>query len=152
MQQGRTPGLIAALITGGIFAVVTGIEGTMARTVGAINASLLEHLAAGLLAVIGVAIVLLRGSLDLSAARSVMPLAGVGAVLVIFAVAGVAYAVPRIGVAAGNLALVAGQMTVAVTMDTLGVAGYERIPLTPMRAAGLLLMVVGTYLVLPRNG
>jgi transporter family-2 protein len=152
MQQRMNVGVIVAVITGGLFGVVTTIEGAVARSVGAINASLLEHFFAAFIAIPAVIILFLRGNLTLDNTRDILPISALAGVLVLVAVAGVAYAMPRVGVAAGNMALVAGQMAIAVLIDTVGVAGYEKVPLTLPRVAGLLLMVVGIFLVLPRQG
>ena len=51
MLQRLNLGVIVAVITGGVFGAVTAIEGNIARSVGAINASLLEHSIAGLIAI-----------------------------------------------------------------------------------------------------
>ncbi|MGB7873187.1 MAG: hypothetical protein WBL25_02300 [Anaerolineales bacterium] len=37
-------------------------------------------------------------------------------------------------------------------IDTIGIAGYDKVPLTLPRLAGLAFMVIGVYLVLPRQG
>jgi uncharacterized membrane protein YdcZ (DUF606 family) len=58
---------------------------------------------------------------------------------------------PRIGVTAGNMALILGQMAIVVLIDTVGIGSYPRVQLTIPRIAGLLLMVAGIYLVLPKN-
>lgn len=152
MQQELSLGLITAVITGGLFAVLVSIEGSMARVVGAINASLLEHLVAGGLSVIVVVFLILRGGFDWSPVRGVLPQAALAGVIVLVAVAGVAYAMPRVGVLAGVLALFFGQMGIAVLIDSIGLAGYEKIPLSPQRIIGLLIMTGGIYLVVPRNG
>ena len=151
MLQRLNIGIVVAAITGGVFGVVTAIEGNIARSVGAINASLLEHAFAGFIAIPAILIIILSGRLDWQTAKSVMPASAVVGVLVLIAVAGVAFSMPRIGVTAGNMALILGQMTIVVLIDTIGVAGYPRVQLTIPRIAGLLLMVAGIYLVLPKN-
>lgn len=152
MREPITLGVFVAVITGCVFAVVTTIEGYIGRAIGAINATVLEHLMAALVAVAAIAMILLRGGLTWESARPVIPASIVAGFLVIVAVGGVAYAIPRAGVAAGNMAMVLGQMALAVLIDTIGLAGYERIPLSLPRIAGLLLIAAGTYLVLPRSG
>lgn len=151
MLQRLNLGVVVAVITGGVFGVVTALEGNIARTVGAINASLLEHAIAGFISIPAILIIIFSGRLAWSSAKSVLPLSAVVAVLVLVAVAGVAYAMPRMGVTAGNMAIILGQMAVVVLIDTLGLAGYSKVPLSFPRIAGLLLMVGGIYLVLPRN-
>jgi uncharacterized membrane protein YdcZ (DUF606 family) len=57
-----------------------------------------------------------------------------------------------VGVTAGNMAILFGQIAIAVLIDTLGFGGYEKVPLNLPRIAGLVFMIVGVYLVLPRQG
>jgi uncharacterized membrane protein YdcZ (DUF606 family) len=52
---------------------------------------------------------------------------------------------------AGNMAIVFGQIAVAVVIDTLGLGGYDPIPLQPVRILGVILLGVGLYLALPRS-
>ena len=152
MGQRLNIGVIIGAITGGVFGLVTTIEGTVARTVGAINASLIEHAFAACIAVPAVIILFMRGSLTWDNTREIMPISALAGVLVLVGVAGVAYSMTRVGVTAGNMALLFGQMAIAVLIDTIGVAGYDKVPLTLPRIAGLSLMVIGVYLVLPRQG
>lgn len=151
MLQRLNVGVIVAVVTGGVFGLVTALEGNIARTVGAINASLLEHSIAGLIAIPAILIIILSGRLEWGNAKSVLPQSAFVGVLVLVAVAGVAFSMSRMGVTAGNMALIFGQMAVVVIIDTYGLVGYPRISLTLPRIAGLLLMLVGIYLVLPRS-
>ena len=144
-------GILVAGITGIVFGGVTAVEGYISRSVGAVNASLIEHVFAAMIAVPAVIYLFMRGTLTWEGTKSILPISAVAGVLVLVAVAGVAYAMPRIGVAAGNMAMMFGQMTVAVIIDMIGVGGYDKVPLTLPRIAGLALMIVGVYLVLPRQ-
>lgn len=151
MLQRLNLGVVVAMVTGAIFGVVTTIEGVVGRTIGAINASLLEHAIAGLIAIPAIVFLLMSRRLDMESTRSVLPLSAVVAVLVIIAVAGVAYAMPRIGVTAGNMAILFGQLGIVILVDTLGIGGYPKVALSLPRIAGLLLMGAGIFLVLPRS-
>ena len=151
MQQRMRLGVMVAAVTGGVFGVVTTVEGYISRSVGAINASLIEHVFAAMVAVPAVIYLFARGSLTWDNTREIMPISAIAGVLVIVAVAGVAYAMPRTGVAAGNMAMLFGQMAIAIIIDSIGIAGYDKVPFTLPRIAGLVLMIVGVYLVLPRS-
>ena len=63
----------------------------------------------------------------------------------------IAFAFPRIGQVAGQGAIILGQMLVAVVVDSRGLGGGERIPLEPRRLAGLLVMGVAAWLLVPRQ-
>lgn len=151
MQQRLNLGVIVGVITGGVFGVVTTIEGAVARSIGAINASLIEHVFAACIAIPAVIILYLRGNITWENTRGILPISAIAGVLVLIAVAGVAFAMSRVGVAAGNMAMLFGQIGVAVLIDTIGVVGYDKVPLTLPRLAGLVLMGVGVYLVFPRQ-
>jgi len=134
-----------------IFAVVSAIEGFIGRNVGAVNASLLEHSISGVIAVILIAAVAVRGNINWEVAKSIFPQMVMGSVLVLVGVAAIAYAIPRTGVAIGNFAIVLAQIVVAVIIDSVGLGGYERIPITIPRIIGLTLMALGLFVILPRN-
>lgn len=151
MREQLTLGVIVAVLTGAGFGVLTTIEGAIGRALGAVNATLLEHLIAGVISVVAVVVIVTRSGLQWTTVRPIMPQAIAGALLVIIAVAGVAFAFPRAGVAAATLGLIFGQMVMAFTIDTVGLLGYERVPVSTVRILGLLLMAAGTYLVLPKN-
>ncbi len=76
---------------------------------------------------------------------SVSGLLGIGIIT------GVAYAFPKTGVAAGAAAVITAQMAVAFTVDTLGLAGGNAVPLSWARLAGLGLLALGTWAILPRG-
>jgi bacterial/archaeal transporter family-2 protein len=151
MDAGLRVGLFAALGTGIGLGIVTTLEGRLGRAVGALNASILEHLLGGGLALALFVILLLSRKLEWGAVKGYIPLAGVLAVLVFVCVAGIAYAIPKTGIAAGTFALVFGQIACAIAIDAMGFAGYERIPISFSRAIGLALMGLGLFFVLPRN-
>jgi len=66
-------------------------------------------------------------------------------------IAGIAYALPKIGIAAGLSTIIAGQMAVAVLVDTFGLAGGQPIPLNWARIGGLGLLALGTWAILPKG-
>ena len=152
MEASLRLGLIAALAAGCLFGIIVALEGAVSKVVGAINASVLEHFFGGSIAFIIVGILLIRGRVEFSIIRPVIPISIILGILVFAAVATVAFAIPRTGVALGNFAVVFGQLLLAVVIDTAGVGGLERVPLSPQRIIGLLVMIAGIYLVFPKHG
>ena len=73
MADGLKVGLVAALAAGSLFGIITAIEGAVARVVGGVNSSLYEHFFAGIIAIVVLAVLLMRGQLALGTARSVRP-------------------------------------------------------------------------------
>jgi transporter family-2 protein len=78
--------------------------------------------------------------------RSVLLIAGL---LGIFVIAGLAFSLPKIGVAAGLGMIITGQMVVGVIVDTFGLTG-DPIPLSVSRLGGLVLLAFGTWLIVPK--
>jgi bacterial/archaeal transporter family-2 protein len=58
----------------------------------------------------------------------------------------VSYMIPRVGVAAAIIAVVAGQLLVSTVLDHFGWLGATGRPMEPTRALGLLVVLVGVWL------
>jgi transporter family-2 protein len=72
--------------------------------------------------------------------------AAMGAVIVV----GITFAAPRIGTAATVGIITAGNLLMAAVIDRFGLFGLEKIGLTWVRVAGLVLLTVGAALTLKR--
>lgn len=72
---------------------------------------------------------------------------GLGMVILPF----VALSLPTLGLVAGEVAIIGGQLLVSLVVDTFGLAGGEPIPLDWQRLLGLLLMGIAVYLLLPKT-
>ena len=83
--------------------------------------------------------------------KAFAPLAAMLAILVFTCVAGIAYSIPKTGIAVGNFALVFGQLAFAVVIEATELIGGERTPISLARIGGLVLMATGLVLVLPRD-
>lgn len=149
MREALSLSALVAVGVGVTFGVVSAVEGALAQLNGPIKASLFENIAAGILSItVFLALFMTARGERAYITASTIGLAIVAGVLVIAAVAGIGYSIPRIGVAAGNMAIVFGQIAVAVVIDSLGLGGYEPIPLKPVRILGVILLGVGLYLAL----
>src|SRR4030095_8329288 len=60
----------------------------------------------------------------------------------------ITFAAPRIGTFATIGLLIAGQLAMGVLIDAFGLFGLEKIPVTPARVIGLVLLAAGAALVL----
>ncbi len=65
----------------------------------------------------------------------------------LFIIAGAAYAFPRLGAGPTTALMIAAQLATALTLDHLGLPA-GKIPVTPVRIVGTLLLVIGAILVL----
>lgn len=63
----------------------------------------------------------------------------------------IAVSFPKVGLVTGQVAIIGGQAGVALLVDTMGWAGNPPIPLTWQRLMGLALLVVATYLLIPKT-
>jgi bacterial/archaeal transporter family-2 protein len=136
---------VLAGIGGGLQAA---ISGTLGRRIGALEAAaFLGALGAAALVVMAV---VARGP-DGVAAGFRQPawlwLGGAFGALVVFTLA---FSPPRIGTFATVALLVAGQLTVGALIDAFGLFGFERVPLTLARLAGLVFLAAGAFLVVRR--
>ncbi len=69
----------------------------------------------------------------------------------IFIITGISFSLQRAGIAAGLASVILGQLILSMIVDTFGIGGVEVIPLSFQRILGLLVMVFGVFLLLPRN-
>jgi transporter family-2 protein len=72
----------------------------------------------------------------------------IGAILGILIVAAPIFLVPRIGTTATLTTLVVGQLGLAVLVDHFGLFGAPRTEISPVRIAGVVLLVLGTLCIL----
>ena len=144
-------GLLTALATGIAFAFISLFEGTLGKALGAVNATILEHLFSGGISLLLLLALAKSASPSPEMTREYLPLAALLGLLVFVAVTGIAFAFPRIGLATGTFVLVFGQITTAAALDAVGFGGYERIPITLPRLVGIGLMAAGVYFVLPKQ-
>jgi len=145
------PALIIALLSGLAIGSQSTLTNWSGRLIGPLRTGLLVNFSGGLLAAVLLAVLALR--------RSATPAAltpGIGLVVLaagtlgIGIIAGIAYALPQVGIAAGLAAIISGQMFLAVLVDSFGWGGGGAIPLQPARLLGLALLLAGTWLILPR--
>lgn len=143
--------VLAALFTG----LAIGAQGAAVRTaqgvVGAARTGMLVNIAGGALSLLVLAAVaLLSGNLPGSAVARSAPYWGAAGALGMGVLIGLAFALPRLGIAAGLGGVILGQMLAAVVIDTAG-WGATRIPLSGARLAGLALLAAGIFLLIPRR-
>ncbi len=153
MQRIILTSLIVALFSGLAIGVQSTLISMVGKNTGAMLTGILVNVAAGLAAGLLLIVVYLRpGDAGLRAIQT--PTLGVIAVaglLGIGIIGGIAYALPRIGVAAGLSMIITGQMAMGVLIDSLGLADGEPIPLNWARIGGLVLLALGTWFIVPKS-
>lgn len=148
-----------SIITGAIFAALTGIaiavQSTITSRVGAqigdIRTGILTNTMGGAIAGGMMLIWLLREGPE---AWKVPPVL-IGATAVsgfigILIITGISFSLQRAGVAAGLAGVIFGQLLLSAFIDSLGIGGVDPIPLSISRVLGLLVTGFGVYLLLPK--
>ena len=150
MQKSIGLTLIIAILCGLAIGTQSSLNSASGKLTGAVLTGLLVNFLGGIAAgVILMGIYLRQGGIVFTGIRGmtlwIMIAAGL---LGIGIITGIAYALPKIGVAAGLSAIIAGQMVVALIVDTFGIAGGEPIPLNWIRITGIGLLTLGTWALL----
>ena len=152
MQRAMIVALVGAVGTGLAIGTQASLNTWLGRLVGPIRTGLLVNLAGGVLAALLLLTLAATGQLSLTGSLRSSPVlifVASGALGLVI-IGGIAYSLPRTGIAAGVAAIFFGQMLVAVLVDSLGWGGADPIPLRIGRLIGLGLLFAGTWLVLPR--
>jgi transporter family-2 protein len=142
-----------ALLSGLAVALQVTLNSLAGRLIGARNTGLLVTASGGLLALLLIlALTVTRQGIAWpQITRLTWLQMGLAGLLGIGILTGIAFALPRLGVAAGLACVLLGQLAFAIVIDTLSWGGGTPIPLTLSRLAGLLLVLIGAWLLLPKS-
>ena len=144
--------LLAALGSGVAIGVQSNLTNLSGQSVGPVRTGLLLNLFGGLIAVTILAGMALNGSFaPRDVPRGTVFMTALAGALGIGIVTGMAYALPRTGLAVGAAAVIAGQMVIGLVVDTLGLGGVDPIGLDARRLLGLAVMALAIVLLLPRR-
>jgi bacterial/archaeal transporter family-2 protein len=145
-------GLSTALLTGLAIGVQATLTSRAGAIIGSVRTGLLTNLLGGSIAGIIILIMIFISGVGNwkipSTALIMMSSAGLLGVMII---TGVSFSLQRVGVTAGIAIIILGQMILSVIIDTKGIGGIEPITLSFSRVAGLLLLGVSIYLLLPKK-
>ena len=143
----------AALSAGVGMGILATINGQAGKLIGSLATGLVVNILAGMIA--GIVLFVIQGRLtflNLQSVRIAAPLLIVSGGLGIATLTGIAFSVARIGTAAGLAAIIAGQMTTAVIIDTMGLGVSNPIPLNIERVIGLIFLGIATWLLFSGTG
>jgi transporter family-2 protein len=145
-------GLLGALVTGLAIGAQSSLSTRIGGLIGNFRTGLLMNFAGGVIAGLFVlALTFVQGKSFWNLPSSAVIMLLVAGALGILIITGIAFSLQVTGVAAGLATVILGEMLVSVIVDTRGLAGAAPIPLTWERIAGLLVIVVGVYLILPKK-
>ncbi len=153
MQKLVLTALAITLFSGLAIGVQSSLISAAGKYIGGTLTGLFVNALAGLAAALLLVIIYVRqGNTAFSTIQSptfgAMAVAGL---LGIGVIAGIAFALPKIGIAAGLSMIITGQMTVGVLVDTFGLMDGQPIPLSWARIGGLVLLALGTWLIVPKG-
>jgi transporter family-2 protein len=138
--------LAGAFVSGTLVALQAPTNAMLSRGVGSpVNAALVSF-AVGTLALIAVALALGERP-EGGAVRSLPWHAWTGGLYGAVFVAVAAFAAPRLGVTYFLTIAIAGQLAMALVLDQFGAFGLERVEISPVRIAGIVLVLAGAFLV-----
>lgn len=139
--------VLVIILIGLIGGVAVGLQSPMASMIsqrlGTLESVFIVHLGGACIALIPI---LILGGGKLSQWRSVPWYAlGAGAFGLVV-IAAISYMIPRVGVAASIITIVAGQLLVGTILDHYGLLGAAERSLDPTRILGLIVLLTGVWL------
>lgn len=142
----RGAAVLLTAFTGGLVALQAPINSVLGRAIGTWQAAALSFLI-GTVALVLIASLAGGGLGSLGELRNVSWLYLCGGLLGALYVTSVLVTVRTIGLGGVTAATIAAQLAVSVVVDHFGLLGVVRQPLTVVRAVGVVLLGLGTYLV-----
>lgn len=135
--------LLLVFIAGTATSFQAGVNGALGKKVGVVEAGFISFLIGTLFMTI---LLLLTRKGNISGVFQVPKWQLTGGLMGSFYIMVMVVAVPRIGIAAALITLIAGQLTSSTLIDHFGIIGDRQIPLDWKRIAGLVLMGIAILL------
>jgi transporter family-2 protein len=138
--------VVLTAFAGGLVAMQAPINANLGRTIGSLPAASVSF-AIGLVALVAITLLAGGGFGRVGEMWSLEWYYLIGGLLGAVYVTTVLITVRTLGAGAVTAATIAGQLTLSVALDRLGVLGLEKQGLTASRLAGVALLASGTFLV-----
>jgi bacterial/archaeal transporter family-2 protein len=138
--------VMATVFAGGLIALQAPINSTLGRAIGSLPAASVSF-AIGLAALVAITLLVAGGFGRLGEAGNLSWYYLTGGVLGAVYVTTALIAVRTLGAGGVTAATIAGQLTLSVVIDRLGILGLDERGLTPGRVVGVALLAAGTFLV-----
>ena len=152
MRNALWIGTITALVTGVLIATQATLSNRGGNIIGPIRTGILTNLGSGLFALIFILFTIIWHTqewhyLPQPTVWMLLFSGGLGVLIVI----GVSFSLQYTGVTAGTAAIILGQLLISTMVDATGLSGQAPIPISWQRVAGLLVMGLAVFLLLPRK-
>lgn len=153
MPKAGVIAIFIAILSGLAIGVQSSLNSAAGKMTGAVITGLLVNFSGGMASALLLLIIFIRQrDIEfLNIRPTIWVVIVISGLLGIGIITGVAYALPKIGVAAGLSAIIAGQMVVALIVDTFGLTGAKPIPISLSRIIGIVLLALGTWALLPKK-
>jgi transporter family-2 protein len=142
----RGAGVLLTAFTGGLVALQAPINSALGRSIGTWQAAFVSF-AIGTAALALIAALASGGMARIGGVRDVSLVYLTGGLLGAAYITSVLVTERALGLGGVTAATIAGQLAVSVVVDQFGLLGVARQPITATRAAGVVLLGLGTYLV-----
>jgi len=152
MKNAILIGTLTAILTGILIATQATFSSRGGNIIGPLRTGILTNLGSGLFALIFMLVTIVWRTLE----WRTMPQATVWTLLFsgglgILIVIGVSFSLRYTGVTAGTAAIILGQLLISTIVDATGLSGQVPIPITWQRVAGLVVMGLAVFLLVPRK-
>lgn len=141
--------VVFSLVAGLAASIQVAVSGAFGKRIGVLEATAFGSITAALI-VCAVLLLSRQGVGNIGQGVREPPWLWLGGVLGAIVVTSITFTAPRIGTVATICLLIAGQLAMGVLIDAFGLFGVEKIPVTPVRVIGLVLLAAGAALVLKR--
>jgi bacterial/archaeal transporter family-2 protein len=145
-MDGKAIAVLATAAAGGLVAMQAPINSTLGKTIGSLPAASFSF-AIGLVALVGITFVSGEGFGRLGEVGGLSWYYLIGGLLGAVYVTTVLISVRTLGAGGVTAAKIAGQLTLSVVLDQLGVLGLAQREITPARVVGVALLAAGVVLV-----
>ena len=145
-MDGKVIAVLATAAAGGLVAMQAPINSGLGKTIGSLPAASFSF-AIGLVALVGITLVSGEGFGRLGDVGGLSWYYLIGGLLGAVYVTTVLISVRTLGAGGVTAATIAGQLTLSVVLDQLGVLGLAQREITPARVVGVALLAVGVVLV-----
>jgi bacterial/archaeal transporter family-2 protein len=145
-MDGKAIAVMATAAAGGLVAMQAPINSGLGKTIGSLPAASFSF-AIGLCALVGITLISGEGFGRLGDVAGLEWYWLIGGLLGAVYVTTVLISVRTLGAGGVTAATIAGQLTLSVIIDQLGILGLTQREITPARIVGVALLAAGVYLV-----
>lgn len=135
-------GIAFAIIAGAAIVMQNTFNNNVSNKVGIWELSVLTH-SVGLL--VSLLVVFLVGKTGFSGLKEVPMIYWFGGAFGVVIVSCIALSIKSMGLAYTSIVMFSAQLIIGIVLDRLGIMGLDKVPLTPGKIIGVLIVIVGAF-------